>query len=138
MLMNEILDPERKSQLDAVMKNLRHQYLPRPERSPEETAVHQRRSDDIQAKRKRIDNILEPIAAKLGADEFDRFEQQAREVVPEAELKLVDLRSVFNRYNPQVAKSFNDFWNSYGEHRAKGGPMTHGPGLGSEDNWTGD
>lgn len=134
MKINEIYDPEdRKAALNAIMRDMRHQYSRRPQRSPEEIEARRRAGDEIIAKRKRIEDLLVPVAEKLRADQFEEFERQARELVPEEELKLVHLRTIFNVHNPEIKKSFAAFWDNYADSSER-----TGMGPTGQRNWTGD
>ena len=143
MKVNEIYDPEdRQATLKRAMDQLQRQYA---QPSPEVLAARKAKqeasrkaSDEHNARRKRVEAALEPIAQKYRGDQFEDFKREAEALVPPEELKTVDLNFVFSYYNPDKQEENRKSWEDYGRRRAEGDPSIVGIGPGGGRNWTGD
>lgn len=148
MLLNEIFglgDPiDRKRKLDAQMARMSSDYAPggplnRNKPSREVQADRKRKAEEYQARRQRVEQAVEVLANKYPADQRAAFEREARETIPAAELKLVDLAWAFDNYNSEMKAHNAASWEDYGSRRERGDdPMIHGLGTNGNRNWTGD
>jgi cytochrome c551/c552 len=139
MKLNEIHDPEdRKVQLQRAMDQLKKQYAPRPQPSAEVVADRRRKFEEHQARRKRVEAALEPIAQKYKGDQFEEFKKEAEATIAPEELKLIDLSWAFDFFNPEKKAAHAQSWVEYGKARERGDPSVVGIGPGGARNWTGD
>jgi hypothetical protein len=141
MKLDEIFDrndPEYQRRFAAALKSVERMYAPPKRRSPEEEAKRKADWDQYKAKRDSIEKIAGEVAAKYSGEQFDQFKTEVMNLIPADDLKMIDLQSVWNIYNPDRMELSRKSWEDYGRKRAAHDPSVTGIGPGGARNWTGD